>query len=86
MPQPESTKKWFFLSFATETAFLAEVLEGRSGRHAIDRARKLAIYPGAEAIWWEVGTGDIDRLPVELRGRLFTASEVEQLGGVDASL
>jgi hypothetical protein len=80
-------RAWFFLSFASETAFLGGVIVAAHGiLTATERATELGIHPGGDAMCWPVGRKYLHRIPVGLRNRLLTEAEVrERLGGKGAS-
>jgi hypothetical protein len=69
--------RWHYLSFANNEAFLgAAIVRAHGIVTAVERARKLAIYPGGEVMGAPIKSKELSRVPKELRNRLLTETEV----------
>ncbi len=75
---------WYYLSFASDTAFLGGAFIRSAGpTSALLRAAQLGLIPDkAEAETTEMDEEEIARIPVELRECLLSESCVRALGGI----
>jgi hypothetical protein len=74
---------WFYLSFATDTAYLGSVFVWAHGiETAKRRASDLGIaFPDAEVMCSSVPRKELWRLPAGDRNRLLNAADIERLDG-----
>jgi hypothetical protein len=74
---------WFYLSFASDYAFLGATIVWAHGfLTAMQRASDLGIDPGGEVICYPLPRKHLPRVPADLRDRLLSETEVrKRLGG-----
>jgi len=76
---------WFYISFSGDSAFLgAAFVRARGKNAALQRSKDLDIHPGravADVLCLPIPRKDLWRVPVEMRNRILSESEVRKLGG-----
>ncbi len=81
--EKKHSPKWFYLSFATDTAYLGSVFVWAYGiETAKRRASKLGIsFPDAEVMCSSVPRKELWRLPAGDRNRLLNEADIDRLNG-----
>jgi len=71
------TVRWFYLSFATDTAFLGSAIVRAHGiETAKQRASELNANPGGEVMCVALTRKNMKRIPVDIRNRLLNEQGV----------
>jgi hypothetical protein len=70
---------WFYLSFATDRAFLGAIIVWAHGLlTAVERAAELGLDPGGQVLCCPIPRQHLRRVPADLRNRPLSEPEVRK--------
>lgn len=67
---------WWWLSFSSGEFLGGCCVEGGTVGAALERAVDVGCNPGGEVMAFHLGAADLERIPVELRGRLLSKDDM----------